>query len=100
VHIITTVDRKLPFEDIAKGKGKDLNEILDEMDAIVSSGTKLNIDYHINEILDEDSIEDIFEYYMEAETPDIGAAEEEFDGDFTEEELRAVRIKFYSEVAN
>ena len=100
VHIITTVDRKLPFEDIAKGKGKDLNEILDEMDAIVSSGTKLNIDYHINEILDEDSIEDIFEYFMEAETPDIGAAEQEFDGDFTEEELRAVRIKFYSEVAN
>jgi len=100
VHIITTVDRKLPFEDIAKGKGKDLNEILDEMDAIVSSGTKLNIDYHINEILDEDSIEDIFEYFMEAETPDIGAAEEEFEGDFTEEELRAVRIKFYSEVAN
>jgi len=100
VHIITTVDRKLPFEDIAKGKGKELNDILNEMDAIVSSGTKLNIDYHINEILDEDSIEEIYEYFMEAETPEIGAAEEEFDGDFTEEELRAVRIKFFSEVAN
>ena len=57
-------------------------------------------DEQINEILDEDSIEEIYEYFMEAETPEIGAAEEEFDGDFTEEELRAVRIKFFSEVAN
>ncbi len=100
VHIITTVDRKLPFEDIAASKGKEVPEILDEMEAIVSSGTKLNIDYHVNEILDEDSVEEIYEYFMEAETPDLGAAEEEFDGDFTEEELRAVRIKFMSEVAN
>ncbi len=100
VHIITTVDRKLQFEDIASSKGKQLNEILDEMEAIVSSGTKLNIDYHIEEILDEDSVEEIYEYFMESETPEISAAEEEFDGDFTEEELRAVRIKFMSEVAN
>jgi len=100
VHIITNVDRKTPIEDIAHSKGKEVNDILDEMEAIVSSGTKLNIDYHINEILDEDSIEEIFEYFMEAESPDISAAEEEFDGDFEEEELRAVRIKFMSEVAN
>ncbi len=100
VHIITNVDRKTPIEDIANSKGKEVPEILDEMEAIVSSGTKLNIDYHINEILDEDSVEEIFDYFMEAETPDIAAAEEEFDGDFEEEELRAVRIKFMSEVAN
>jgi len=100
VHIITAVDRKTPLEDIASSKGKELEDILEEMEAIVSSGTKLNIDYHLEEVLDEDSIEEVYEYFMEAETPDIAAAEEEFDGDFTEEELRAVRIKFMSEVAN
>lgn len=100
VHIIQNIDRKLPLEDIATAKGKKMEDILDEIEAIVTSGTKINIDYYINEILDEDSLEEIFDYFKEAENDNIETAFDEFDGDFTEEELRLVRIKFLSEVAN
>lgn len=100
VHIIQNIDRKLPLEDIASAKGKDLEEVIDEIEAIVHSGTRVDIDYYIEDILDDDSIDEIIEYFMEAETDSIDDAFNEFDGDFTEEELRLMRIKFMSEVAN
>lgn len=100
VHIIQNIDRKLPLEDIADSRGKELVEIIEEIERIVASGTKVNIDYYLNDILDEDSQEDIYEYFLEATSDNIDQAVEEFDGDFTEEELRLMRIKFMSEVAN
>ncbi|MFT5336183.1 MAG: ATP-dependent DNA helicase RecQ [Sphingobacteriales bacterium] len=100
VHIIQNIDRKIPLEDIASAKKVDSRQILMEIDTIVSSGTKVNIDYYLNECLDEDSVEEIYEYFMEAESGDLQAAYDEFDGDYSEEEILMVRIKFLSEVAN
>ena len=101
VNIITNIDRKLPLEDIAKSQGKKIEEVIQEIENIVASGTKINIDYHLNNILDEDAQEEIYDYFLEdAESDDIGAAYEEFDGDYSEEELRLMKIKFMSEMAN
>lgn len=100
VHIIQNIDRKVPLTDIANANGKELEEIITEIEAIVNSGTRVNINYYLDEILDEDDQEDIFDYYMEAENDDLQEAFEEFEGDFTEEQLRLMRIKFMSEVAN
>ncbi|MGB1308283.1 MAG: RecQ family ATP-dependent DNA helicase [Oceanihabitans sp.] len=100
LYIIQNVDRKLPLSDISSAKGMEMNDFIKEMEAIVFSGTKLNIDYWINDILDEDQQEEIHDYFMEAETDKIDAAIDEFDGDYDDEELRLYRIKFISEVAN
>ncbi|GGK52344.1 MULTISPECIES: RecQ family ATP-dependent DNA helicase [Flavobacteriaceae] len=100
LYIIQNTDRKLPLEDIAKSKGLEFNELIEEMQRIVYSGTKINIDYSIDELLDEDQQEEIFEYFMEAENDSIQNALDEFDGDYDEEELRLMRIKFISQVAN
>ncbi|MCT8340844.1 DNA helicase RecQ [Flavobacteriaceae bacterium TK19130] len=100
LYIIQNVDRKLPLDTIADGKGLDMNEFIKEMEAIVYSGTKLNIDYWLEDILDEDQQEEIHDYFLEAETDKIDVAMEEFDGEYEEEELRLYRIKFISEVAN
>lgn len=100
LYIIQNVDRKLPLDDIAAAKGMEMPDFIKEMEAIVYSGTKLNIDYWIDEILDEDQQEEIHEYFIDAETDRIEDALEEFDGDYDEEELRLYRIKFISEVAN
>lgn len=100
LYIIQNVDRKLPLDDIADAKGKDMADFIKEMEAIVFSGTKLNINYWIDDILDEDQQEELHDYFMEAETDGIEAAMEEFDGDYEDEELRLYRIKFMSEVAN
>ena len=101
LYIITNVDKKLPLTDIADAKKMEMNDLIKEMEAIVNSGTRLNINYWIDEVLDEDQQEEIHEYFLEdAETPDIGSAMEEFDGDYEEEELRLYRIKFFSEIAN
>ena len=100
VHIIQNIDRKLPLDDIAEAKGKKLEYVISEIEAIVNAGTKINIDYYINDILDEEDQEDIYEYFLESETDDIQEAFDEFDGDFTEEQLRLMRVKFMSEVAN
>ncbi|WP_299226364.1 DNA helicase RecQ [uncultured Psychroserpens sp.] len=100
LYIIQNVDRKLPLDDIASSKGMSMADFIKEMEAIVFSGTKLNIDYWIDEILDEDQQEEIYEYFMESETDKISEAVEEFDGDYEDEELRLYRIKFMSEVAN
>lgn len=100
VHIIQNIDRKLPLDDIADAKGKELEDVISEIEAIVNAGTKINIDYYINDILDEEDQEDIYDYFMESESDDIQEAYDEFDGDFTEEQLRLMRVKFMSEVAN
>lgn len=100
LYIIQNTDRKIPLEDIAKSKGLSFNELIEEMQGIVYSGTKLNIDYHIDDLLDEDQQEDIFNYYMESKSDRIQDALNEFDGDYDEEELRLMRIKFMSQVAN
>ncbi len=100
VHIIQNIDRKLPLEDIAKAKGKELQDIIQEIESIVRSGTKVNIDYYIFDILDQDCIDELFEYFSTAETDDLIAAYEEFDGEYTEEEIQLARIKFFSDVAN
>ena len=100
VQLIQNIDRKLPLEDIGRAQGKSMDEVLDEIEAIVSSGTRVNINYYIDEILDADNQEEIYDYFSEAETDDLKAAYHEFDGDYTEEELRLMRIKFMSEMAN
>lgn len=100
LYIIQSVDRKLPLDDIASAKGMEMPEFIREMEAIVYSGTKLNIGYWIDEILDEDQQEEIHEYFLESETDKIEDAIKEFDGEYEEEELRLYRIRFISEVAN
>ena len=100
LFIIQNTDKKLPLEDIAKSKGLSMEELIKEMEAIIYSGTKLNINYSIDELLDEDQQEEIHEYFMEAESDKIQDALDEFDGDYDEEELRLMRIKFINEVAN
>jgi ATP-dependent DNA helicase RecQ len=100
LFIIQNTDKKIPLIDIAKSKGLTMEELIDEMESIVYSGTKLNISYCINEMVDEEAQEDIFEYFMEAESDDIDLALEEFEGEFDIEELRLMRVKFISEVGN
>lgn len=100
VHIIQNIDKKVPLDDIAASKGLAMDAMLQELEAIVHSGTKLDITYHIDELLDEDSQEEIYDYFMEAESDSISEAYDEFDGDFSEEELRLMRLRFMSEVAN
>ncbi|WP_442844646.1 DNA helicase RecQ [Leeuwenhoekiella sp. H156] len=100
LYIIQNVDRKLPLDDIASAKGLEMNDFIKEMEVIVYSGTKLNIDYWIEDLLDEDQQEELHEYFLEAETDNIEEALAEFDGDYDEDELRLYRIKFISEVAN
>ena len=100
LYIIQNVDRKLPLDDIASAKGMEMPEFIGEMESIVYSGTKLNINYWIDEILDEDQQEEIHDYFMDSESDKISDAIEEFDGDYDDEELRLYRIKFISEVAN
>ena len=100
LYIIQNVDRKLPLTDISSSKGLEMPDFIREMEAIVYSGTKLNISYWIDDILDEDQQEEIHEYFLEAESDNIEEAMDEFDGDYDIEELRLYRIKFISEVAN
>lgn len=100
VRLIQNIDRKMPLEEIGRAQGKSLNEIIEEIEMIVMSGTRVNINYYIDDILDEDNQEEIYDYFSEAETDCLDEAYNEFDGDYTEEELRLMRIKFMSEMAN
>jgi ATP-dependent DNA helicase RecQ len=100
LYIIQNIDRKLSLEDIASAKGLKMDDLLKEMEQIVNSGTKLNIKYWIDEMLDEDQQEEIHDYFMDSESDNIEEALKEFDGDYDIEELRLMRIKFISEVAN
>jgi ATP-dependent DNA helicase RecQ len=100
LYLIQSIDRKLSLEDIASAKGMNMSRLITEMETIVFSGTKLNIDYWINDLFDEDQIEELTEYFMEADTDDLHLASEEFDGDYEDEELRLFRLKFISDVGN
>ncbi len=100
VKIIQNIDRKIALDDIAAALGIDFDEMLNEVEAIVYSGTKLNIDYFLEDIMDDDHVDDIYEYFRESETDDLDTAVEELGGDYTEDEIRLVRIKFLSEMAN
>lgn len=98
--IVQCVDRKMPLDDIAKSLGIKFTELLDEMEAIVYSGTRLNLDYYIEETMDDDQIDDIYEYFKEAETDSLKEAYKEFDGDYQDEDIRLIRLKYISENAN
>ena len=100
VWIVQSIDRKVALDDIAVSKGLEFSELLDEIEAIVYSGTRINIDYFVNDVMDEDHIEDIYDYFKDSETDDLEEAIEELGGDYTEEEIRLIRIKFLSEMAN
>ena len=100
LYIIQNVDRKLPLNDIASARGLEISDLIKEMELIVFSGTKLNLDYWIDEVLDDDQQEEIHDYFLEAETDKVEDAMNEFDGDYEDEELRLYRLKFISEVAN
>ena len=100
VSIIQRIDRKVALDEIANSNGLEFGELLDEIEAIVYSGTRINIDYFLNDVMDEDHVEDIYEYFKDSETDDLEDAIEELGGDYTEDEIRLVRIKFLSEMAN
>ncbi|MBQ7471515.1 MAG: DNA helicase RecQ [Prevotella sp.] len=100
VKIIQSIDRQVALDDIANAQGLDFDELLNEVEAIVYSGTKLNIDYFLEEVMDDDHVDDIFDYFRESETDDIEVAMKELGPDYSEDELRLVRIKFLSEMAN
>ncbi|WOC40072.1 ATP-dependent DNA helicase RecQ [Polaribacter sp. HL-MS24] len=100
LYIIQNTDRKLPLEDIAKSKGLKIDELIKEMEAIIFSGTKLDVNYALDDLLDEEQQEEIYEYFMEAESDNIQDAIDEFDGEYDFDELRLMRIKFINEVGN
>ena len=100
IQIIQNIDKKIPLHDIAKGLGKSYRDLLDEIETIVHAGTKLQINYFIDDEIDEDAQDEIMEYFMQSETDDLREAEVYFDGDYEEDELRLMRIKFHCEVGN
>ncbi len=100
VKIIQSIDRQVALDDIANAQGLEFDELLDEIEAIVYSGTRLDINYFIDEVIDEDHVEDIYEYFKESETDDLETAMEELNNEYDEDEVRLVRIKFLSEMAN
>ncbi len=100
VSIIQAIDRKVALDDIASSKGIEFDELLDEVESIVYSGTKLNINYFLNDVMDQDHMLDIYDYFKESTTDDLDEAMDELGDEYTEEEIRLVRIKFISEMAN
>ena len=100
VKIIQSIDRQVALDDIANAQGLEFEELLDEVEAIVYSGTKLNIDYFLEEVMDDDHVDDIYDYFSESDTDDLNTAMDELGDEYSEDEVRLVRIKFLSEVAN
>jgi len=100
VKIIQSIDRQIALDDIAAAQGIEFEELLDEVEAIVYSGTKLNIDYFLDEVMDEDHVDDIFDYFCESDTDRLSVAQKELGDEYSEDEIRLVRIKFLSEMAN
>ncbi len=100
VKIIQGIDRQVALDDIANAQGLDFQELLDEIEAIVYSGTKINIDYFIEDVMDDDHVDDIYDYFMDSDSDDLDMAMDELGSDYSEEEVRLVRIKFMSEMAN
>ncbi len=100
VKIIQSIDRQVALDDIADAQGIDFSELLDEVEAIVYSGTKLNIDYFLEEVMDDEHVDDIYDYFCESDTDKLSVAQDELGSDYSEDEIRLVRIKFLSEMAN
>ena len=100
LYLIQSIDRKLPLPDIALAKGMSMDALLKEAETIVYSGTKLNINYWLDEVFDEDQQKELNDYFLDSETDDVNAAINEFDGEYEEDEIRLYRLKFLSEVAN
>ena len=100
VKIIQSIDRQVALDDIADAQGIDFDELLDEVEAIVYSGTKLNIDYFLEEVMDDDHVDDIYDYFCESDTDKLSVAQDELGSEYSEDEIRLVRIKFISEMAN
>ena len=100
ISIIQAIDRKIALDDLAESKGMEMNKLIDEIESIVFAGTKININYYIDSILDDDLQEEIYDYFLNNDNDDINAAYKEFDGEYTEDELRLMRIRFISELAN
>ena len=100
VKIIQSIDRQIALDDIAAAQGIEFEELLDEVEAIVYSGTKLNIDYFLDEVMDEDHVDDIYDYFCESDTARLSVAQKELGDEYSEDEIRLVRIKFLSEMAN
>lgn len=100
VKIIRSIDRQVALDDIAAAQGIEFENLLDEVEAIVYSGTKLNIDYFLEEVMDDDHVDDIYEYFKDSETDDLNTAMEELGGEYSEDEVRLVRIKFLSDMGN
>ena len=100
LYLIQSIDRKLPLPDIAFAKGMTMEALISEAETIVYSGTKLNIDYWLDEVFDEDQQDELHDYFLDSETDDLSVALNEFDGEFDEDEIRLYRLKFLSEVAN
>ena len=100
LSLIQNIDKKIPLDEISESRGIEFNILLSELESIVFSGTKLDIDYYVDDILDEDQQEELHEYFLESESEDISVALNEFEGDYDEEELRIYRIKFLNDVSN
>ena len=100
MKIIQSIDRQIALDDIATAQGLEFEELLDEVEAIVYSGTKLNIDYFLEEVMDEDHIDDIYDYFSESESDSLEDAINELGQECSEDEIRLVRIKFISDMAN
>jgi ATP-dependent DNA helicase RecQ len=100
IHIIQNIDKKVTLEDIAKGQGMDFQELLDELTAIVYSGTQVDLNYYIDEIIDEEGRDEIYDYFKSTDSSSIDAAVDEFGGEFTHEEMKIFQIQFMSDVAN
>ena len=100
ISIIQCIDKQIALDELAQSKNLEFDELLNELEAIVYSGTKINIDYFLEQVMDDDQLDDIFEYFKESESDDLECAIQELGGDYTEEEIRLVRIKFLSEMGN
>ena len=100
VSIIQAIDRKVALDDLAISKGVEFEELLDELESIVYSGTKLNIDYFLEEIMDEENVDEIYSYFKSSDTDNLDDAMDELGAEYSEEEVRLVRVKFISEMAN
>lgn len=100
ISIIQGIDRKIPLDELADSKGLEFGELLDEIEAIVYSGTRINISYFLEDVMDEDHYDDIFEYFRESKSDSIEEALEELGSDYSEDEIRLVRINFISDMGN
>ena len=100
LYLIQSIDRKLLLEDIADAKGMSMDDLIVEMETIVFAGTRLNINYYLDDIFDDDQLEELYNYFIESDSDSITEALKAFEGDFEEEELRLFRLKFMSEIAN